>query len=56
LREVFEEHIRICRKCRINLHSMEKTIFISKFLYKEEKIPKKVKKKLYYRVRMRYKK
>jgi predicted anti-sigma-YlaC factor YlaD len=56
LREVFEEHIRICRRCRMNLNSMEKTIFISKFIYKEEKIPKKVEETLYYRVRMRYKK
>jgi predicted anti-sigma-YlaC factor YlaD len=56
LREVFEEHIRICRRCRMNLNSVKKTLLISKFIYKEEKIPKKVERVLYYRIRMKYKK
>jgi dimeric dUTPase (all-alpha-NTP-PPase superfamily) len=55
LKEVFEQHIRICKRCRINLDSIEKTLLISKFIYKEEKIPKNVKKTLYYRIKMRYK-
>jgi len=56
IKEVFENHIKICRKCRMNLNSIEKTLFILKSVYKEEKIPGKVKKTLYYRIRMMYKK
>ncbi len=56
LKEIFEQHINICRKCRMHLNTIEKTLIISKSIYKEEKIPKKVKKTLYYRIRMIYRK
>lgn len=55
-REIFEEHIRICRKCASILNTTEKTIFLSKAIYKKKKIPKKVEKSLYYQIRIRYKK
>jgi len=56
LKEIFEEHIRICERCRYMLNSVEKTIFISRKIYKNKKIPKKFEKKLFYQLKIRYKK
>jgi len=55
-REILEEHFKICKKCESILNTIEKTIFISKKIYKKEKVPKKVEKTLYYQIRIRYKK
>ncbi|MCM8803721.1 MAG: zf-HC2 domain-containing protein [Candidatus Omnitrophica bacterium] len=55
-REIFEQHIRICKRCEAILESIEKTILLSKLLYKKKKIPKKIEKALYYQIRIRYKK
>lgn len=55
-RKIFEEHIKICRRCEAMLDSIEKTILFSKSLYKKKKVPKKIEKTLYYQIRIRYKK
>ncbi|MGC8976747.1 MAG: anti-sigma factor family protein [Candidatus Ratteibacteria bacterium] len=55
-REIFEEHIRICKRCEALLKSIENTILLSKSIYKKKKIPKKIEKTLYYQIRIRCKK
>lgn len=55
-REILKEHFRICEKCRAILNTTEKTIYLSRKIYKRKRIPKKVEEKLYYQVRIRYKK
>ncbi|MCS7181196.1 MAG: zf-HC2 domain-containing protein [bacterium] len=55
-REIIEKHIKLCKRCESILHTTEKTIFFSRTLYKNEKIPKKIEKSLFYQIRIRYKK
>ncbi|MCM8772687.1 MAG: zf-HC2 domain-containing protein [Candidatus Omnitrophica bacterium] len=55
-REIVEEHLKICRRCLSILNTIEKTIFLSKTLYKRKKVPKRIEKTLYYQIRIRYKK
>lgn len=56
MREIIEQHIKMCKKCESILNTVEKTIFLSRKLYKNKKVPKRVEKKLYYQIRIRYKK
>lgn len=55
-KEILEEHIKICKKCESILNTTEKTIFLSRTIYKNKKVPKKLEKTLYYQIRIRYKK
>ncbi|MCM8818184.1 MAG: zf-HC2 domain-containing protein [Candidatus Omnitrophica bacterium] len=58
-KEIFEEHIKICKKCESILNTIEKTLFLSKSIYRNKKIPQKVEKSLYYqikKIKIRYKK
>ncbi|MCM8785164.1 MAG: zf-HC2 domain-containing protein [Candidatus Omnitrophica bacterium] len=55
-REMIEEHIKICKKCESILNTTEKTIKLSKVIYKNKKVPKRLEKILYYQIRIRYKK
>ena len=55
-KEIFEEHIKICKRCESFLNTTVKTIVFSRKIYKNKKIPKKVEKVLYYHIRKKYKK
>ena len=57
IEEIIEEHIRECERCFALMKTLEKTIFLSKSIYKRRrKVPKKVLEKVYYEVRIRYRK
>ncbi|MCM8766872.1 MAG: zf-HC2 domain-containing protein [Candidatus Omnitrophica bacterium] len=55
-REILEEHIKVCERCKTILNTTEKTIFLSKKIYKNKKVPRKIEKILYYQIRIRYRK
>ncbi|HOL22686.1 MAG TPA: zf-HC2 domain-containing protein [bacterium] len=55
MREVMEEHIRDCERCLSLLHTLEKTIAFSRETHRRKKVPERVVKKVYYEIRIRYK-
>ncbi|MFN4226746.1 MAG: zf-HC2 domain-containing protein [Candidatus Ratteibacteria bacterium] len=55
-REMIEEHIKICKRCESILNTTEKTIKLSKTIFKNKKVPKKIERILYYQIRIKYKK
>ena len=56
LKQMIEEHIKICNRCFALLDSLEKTIELSKKLYKKHSVPKIVNKRVFYQVKIRFKK
>ncbi len=56
MKEMLEEHLRICEKCSALLHTMEKTICFSRETNRRRKVPEKVMKQVYYEIRIHYKK
>lgn len=56
MEEIIKEHIEECEKCLSLLRTMEKTIFLSRSILKEKKVPKSVIKRVYFEVKIRYKK
>ncbi|MDD3726403.1 MAG: zf-HC2 domain-containing protein [Candidatus Ratteibacteria bacterium] len=55
MREIVEEHIKECERCLSLLHTIEKTIAISRETHRKKKVPKKVVNRVYYELRIRYK-
>ncbi len=56
MRDMLEEHLRECEKCAALLHTMEKTVSYSREVYRRRKVPEEVIEKVYYEIRIRYKK
>lgn len=56
IREIMAEHIKMCRRCFTLLETMEKTIALSRKVYRKKKVPKSVTERIYYEVRIRFKK
>ncbi len=56
MRNMLEEHLRICEKCTALLHTMEKTVCFSRDASKRRKVPERVIKRVHYEIRIRYKK
>jgi len=56
IRDMVEEHIRMCERCAALLHTMEKTVCFSRETNKRRKVPEKVIEKVYYEIRIRYRK
>ncbi|MCX8082953.1 MAG: zf-HC2 domain-containing protein [bacterium] len=55
IREIMEEHIRECERCFSLLNTLEKTIAISRQTHRKQKVPQKVVNRIYYEIRIRYK-
>jgi ABC-type nitrate/sulfonate/bicarbonate transport system ATPase subunit len=56
LHEEISRHLTECEKCTVFLHTMEETLFFSREIYKIEKVPARVIKKVYYEIRIKYEK
>jgi predicted anti-sigma-YlaC factor YlaD len=56
MRDMLEEHLQECERCLSLLHTLEKTIYFSREVNKPKKVPKKVMNRVYYEIRIRYKK
>ena len=56
--ELVNQHIHECERCFALLHTIEKTISLSKEWYKEETYqpPKTIVRKIYYEIRIKYEK
>ncbi|MCM8762265.1 MAG: zf-HC2 domain-containing protein [Candidatus Omnitrophica bacterium] len=55
VREIMEEHIKECERCLSLLHTLEKTIVFSRETHRRKKVPERFVKKVYYEIRIRYK-
>jgi predicted anti-sigma-YlaC factor YlaD len=56
MKDMLEEHLHECERCLSLLHTIEKTIYFSREANKPKKVPKKVMNRVYYEIRIRYKK
>jgi len=56
LRKMMEEHLKECRRCLSLFETIEKTIALSRSIYRKKKVPKDVSERVYYEVRIRFKK
>ena len=56
MEKLIREHIEKCERCFSLLKTMEKTISLSREILKERKVPKSVMKRVYFEVKIRYKK
>jgi len=56
MREMLERHFEECERCLSLLHTMEKTISFSREVNRRKRVPKKVINRVYYEIRIRYKK
>lgn len=56
MRDMLERHFEECERCLSLLHTMEKTIYFSREIHKRKKVPEKVINRVYYEIRIRYKK
>jgi len=56
MEKLIREHIERCERCLSLLKTMEKTISLSREILKERKVPKSVMKRVYFEVKIRYKK
>lgn len=56
MKEMIEEHIKECERCLSLLNTLEKTIAISRETHRRRKVPKKVVNRVYYEIRIRYRK
>jgi predicted anti-sigma-YlaC factor YlaD len=56
IEQSMEEHFRECSRCLSLLHTVEKTLSISRAINPRRRIPKKVERRIYYEIRIRYKK
>ncbi len=56
MKNMLEEHLRTCEKCTALLHTMEKTVCFSRETNRRRKVPEKLVRKVYYEIRIRYKK
>lgn len=56
MRDMLEEHLRECERCLALLHTLEKTVCFSREIHKRKKVPEEVIRRVYYEIRIRYKK
>lgn len=56
MRDILEEHLRICERCNAFLHTMEKTVSLSRKASRRRKVPEKLISRVSYEIRIRYKK
>ena len=56
MRDMLEEHICECARCMALLHTLQKTVSYSREMHRRRKVPEKVIEKVYYEIRIRYKK
>lgn len=54
LREIMEEHIKECERCLSLLHTLEQTINFSRRIHRRKKVPQDVVNRVYYEIRIRY--
>jgi len=54
MKEMIEEHIRECERCLSLLHTMEKTLAFSRKVHRRRKVPQRVVERVYYEIRIRY--
>ncbi|MCM8829685.1 MAG: zf-HC2 domain-containing protein [Candidatus Omnitrophica bacterium] len=54
MREILEEHLKECERCFSLLHTLEKTIAISRQANRRKRVPRKVINRIYYEIRIRY--
>lgn len=55
MKQLLEQHFKKCEQCLSLLHSLEKTIALSKEAHRRRTVPKKVVNRIYYEIRIRYK-
>mgnify|MGYP000883094243 CR=1 FL=1 len=56
LRDIMEQHLLVCHRCKTLLNTIEETIRCSRQLYKGKKVPIKAINKVYYEIHIRYEK
>jgi len=56
INDLIKEHIKICEKCLSLFESLEKTIFLSKKIYKKKSVPKVISKRIYHQIEIKFKK
>ncbi len=55
MRDVFEKHIRECKRCITLLRTLEKTIYFSREINRPKRVPSKVIHRVYYQIELRMK-
>lgn len=56
MEKLIKSHIEECERCLSLLRTVEKTISLSRSMLKDKKVPKSVIKRVYFEVKVRYKK
>jgi len=54
MKEMMEEHIRECERCLSLLHTIEKTLSFSREIHRRKNVPQRVVERVYYEIRIRY--